>query len=127
MFKKIGDVFSMLKNAQQMQSRMNEIQQNLARQRVEGQAGGGMVTVEATGQQKIVSVRLDESLLENPDKEMIEDLLVGAINQALDKSREMMAAEMARLSEGLALPGLDEALAGLQDNSPAEDAGNEIV
>lgn len=122
MFKKIGNVFSMLKNAQQMQSRMTEMQEQLAHVRVEGNAGGGMVTVESTGQQKITAVRLEASLLENPDQEMIEDLLVGAINQALDKSREAAAEEMSKLAGEMNVPGLDEALGKLNPNAPGEDA-----
>lgn len=121
MFKKIGNVFSLLKNAQQMQSRMQEMQEQLAHVKVEGNAGGGMVTVEATGQQKITAVRLESSLLENPDQEMIEDLLVGAINQALDKSREAAAEHMQKLAGEMNVPGLDEALEQLNPNAP--DAG----
>lgn len=119
MFKKIGGLMSMLKNAQQMQSRMSEMQEQLAHVRVQGTAGGGMVTVESTGQQRITAVTLEESLLENPDREMIEDLLVGAINQALDKSREAAAEEMARLAGDLNVPGLEEALGRLSpDGEP---------
>lgn len=121
MFKKFGNVFSMLKNAQQMQSRMSEMQEQLAHVRVEGNAGGGMVTVEATGQQKITAVRLEDSLLENPDKELIEDLLVGAINQALDKSRERAAEEMSKLAGEMNVPGLDEALSKLNPGNPDDD------
>jgi len=118
MFKKLGNVFSMLKNAQQMQSQMSELQDSLAHVRVEGSTGGGMVKVQATGQQKIVTATIDDSLLESPDKEMLEDLLVGAANQALEKSREAAAEEMAKLTEGLDLPGLEEALQQIDPNPP---------
>ncbi len=119
MFKKIGNVFSMMKQAQQMQGRMSEMQEKLSHVRVEGAAGGGLVTVEANGQQKILNVRIDESLLQDSDKEMLEDLLVGAVNQAIDKAREAAAEEMSKLAGDLDLPGLDDALAKLNPNGDA--------
>ncbi len=82
MFKKIGNIFSLMKQAQEMQGRMSEMQEKLKHVRVEGTAGGGMVTVEANGQQKVLNVRIEDSLLKDGDKEMLEDLLVGAVNSA---------------------------------------------
>lgn len=122
MFKKIGNIFSMMKQAQEMQGRMSEMQEKLAHVRVEGSAGGGLVSVEANGQQKILNVTLDDSLLQDADKEMLEDLLVGAVNNAIDKAREAAAAEMAKLTEGLDLPGLDDALAKLNPNGGGPSA-----
>ena len=116
MFKKIGNMFSMLKQAQQMQARMGEMQEGLAHIRVEGAAGGGMVTVEANAQQKILGVRIEDSLLEDLDKEMLEDLMVGAVNQALDKAREAAAEEMQKITSDLNVPGLNEALEQLNPN-----------
>ena len=116
MFKKIGNMFSMLKQAQQMQARMGEMQEGLAHIRVEGAAGGGMVTVEANAQQKILGVRIEDSLLEDLDKEMLEDLMVGAVNQALDKAREAAAEEMQKITSELDVPGLNEALEKLNPN-----------
>jgi nucleoid-associated protein EbfC len=114
MFKKIGNIFSLMKQAQEMQGRMSEMQEKLKHVRVEGTAGGGMVTVEANGQQKVLGVRIEDSLLQDGDKEMLEDLLVGAVNSALDKAREAAAAEMAKITGDLNLPGLDEAIETLK-------------
>jgi hypothetical protein len=113
MFKKIAGIASMMKQAQQMQGRMAEMQESLAQLKVEAKAGGGMVTVEANGQQKILGVRIDASLLESNDKEMLEDLLVAAVNQALDKARETAAMEMQKITGDLNVPGLDEALSNM--------------
>ena len=116
MFKKFGNMMSMIKQAQQMQARVGEMQEGLANVRVEGTAGGGMVTVEANGQQKILGVRIEDSLLKDLDKEMLEDLVVGAVNQALDKAREAAAEEMQKITAGLDMPGLNEALDQLNPN-----------
>ena len=119
MFKNIGNVFSMMKQAKQMQSRMAEMQDSLARVRVEGGAGGGMVTVEANGQQKILAVRIEESLMQDGDKEMLEDLLVGAVNQALDKAREAATEEMAKITGDMNLPGLEDVLEQIKSHGNA--------
>jgi len=115
MFNGLGNLASMMKQASQMQGLMGEVQEKLARVKVSGTGGGGMVTVEVTGQQKMVSCRIDESLMETGDRELIEDLVTAATNQALEKSREAAAEEMNRLAGGLNLPGLSEALANFQE------------
>ena len=122
MFKGIGDIASMLKQAREMQGRMQEMQESLAKRRVEGTAGGGMVNVEASGQQKILGIRIEESLLESQDREMLEDLLVAATNQALDKAREAAAEEMSQVTGNLDLPGLGDALSKLGLGGGADDA-----
>lgn len=121
MFKGLGNLTSILKQAQEMQGRMNQIQEDLGKVHVEGSSGGGMVTVVANGQQKIVSCRLDKALLESNDQEMLEDLLVAAVNQALEKAKEAAAQEMGKLAGDLSLPGLGEALSklGLGDGPKA--------
>ena len=93
---------------------------------VEGSASGGMVRVEANGQQKILAIHLEDSLLENPDREMLEDLVVAATNQALDKSREAAAEEMAKLTGNLDIPGLGDALSqmGLDMPGSGPNAGS---
>ena len=111
MLKGIGNLAAIFKQAQQFQGKMSEMQENLGQVRVEGQAGGGMVTVEASGHQKILNIRVEESLLESNDREMLEDLLVAAVNQALDKAKEAAAEEMSKMTGDMNLPGLDDALA----------------
>ena len=110
MFKGLGNIASLMKQAQEMQGRMGEMQETLGRLRVEGSAGGGMVTVEASGQQKILNVRVEKSLFESGDQEMLEELVVAATNQALEKAKELAAEEMAKVTGNLNLPGLNEAL-----------------
>ncbi|MBQ15820.1 MAG: YbaB/EbfC family nucleoid-associated protein [Planctomycetaceae bacterium] len=106
----LGNLASLMKQATQMQGLMGEMQEKLARIRVSGTAGGGMVQVEVSGQQKILSCTIDESLLKTGDREMIEDLVVAAGNQAMDRSREAAAGEMNQLAGGLDLPGLSDAM-----------------
>jgi DNA-binding YbaB/EbfC family protein len=116
MLKGLGNMASMLKQAHALRGQVAEMQERLARARVQGSAGGGMVMVEANGQQNILGVRIDPSVLD--DKEMLEDLLVAATNQALEKSREAAAREMEQVTGNFNVPGLGEALAkmGLGDS-----------
>lgn len=111
MFKGLGQLASLLKNAGAIQERMQAMQENLKRLRIEGSAGGGMVTVEMNGQQQVLSCRIEESLFASGDREMVEDLTVAAVNQALDKARLAAVDEMNRLGGGLDVPGIGEALA----------------
>lgn len=113
MFKGLGNMASMLKQAQEMSGKMKEMQESLANLKVEGSAGGGMVVVEASGQKKILSVKIEEGLLESNDQEMLQDLIVAATNQALTKAEEKAAEEMSKLTGGMNLPGLDDALSQL--------------
>jgi hypothetical protein len=120
MFGNLGNLTSLLRNApeimrqmQQMQGRMAELKENLSKVRVEGSAGGGMVKVEASGQQKILRVSVEESLLNSNDREMLEDLLVAATNQALEKAREAAAQEMTRLAGDVDLSGVGDMLSKL--------------
>jgi DNA-binding YbaB/EbfC family protein len=126
MFKGLGNFASMMKQAQGIQDRMSKLQEEMGQLRVEASAGGGMVRVEANGQQKILAIQLEDSLLENPDREMLEDLLVAATNQALDKSREAAAEEMAKLTGNLDIPGLGDALSqmGLDMPGSGPNAGS---
>jgi nucleoid-associated protein EbfC len=111
MLKGLGNIASLMRNAQEIQARAAEMRERLAALRVEGAAGGGMVRVEATGEQKLVGVSIEESLVNSGDRELLEDLLVAAVNQALEQSRAAAAEEMSNLTDGLNLPGLEEALA----------------
>lgn len=107
MLKGLGNLASLMKHAQEIQSRMGAMQEQLGELRVEGTAGGGMVTVEASGHQQILSVRIEQSLLDDNDREMLEDLVLAATNQALEKAKQAAAAQMQGLSD---MPGLGEAL-----------------
>ena len=101
--KGMGD---MLRQAQMMQKKMQEIQADMGKRTVEATAGGGMVTVVATGSQDIVSIRIDKTVVDPNDVDMLQDLVLAAVNDALKKARDMQQSEMAALTGGLKIPGL---------------------
>src|SRR5207253_9064130 len=92
----------MLRQVQQMQDRMTKLQQELESETVEASAGGGAVTVVATGTQKLVSVRIDPDAASDPER--LQDLAVAAVNEAMEKSREMSSAKIQSVATGLGLP-----------------------
>jgi len=92
----------MLRQVQQMQDRMAKVQAELEHETVSATAGGGVVSAVATGTQKLVSVSIDPSTTE--DVELLQDLVVAAVNEALDHSRQLAASKMQALSAGLGLP-----------------------
>jgi nucleoid-associated protein EbfC len=92
----------MLRQVQQMQDRMAKLQEELEHETVDATAGGGAVRAVATGTQKLVSVTIDPSATE--DIEILEDLVVAAVNEALEQSRQLAASKMQALSSGLGLP-----------------------
>ena len=96
----------LMKQAQQMQKRMLEIREELANRTVEATVGGGMVTAVVNGQQEVISLRITQEVVDPEDTEMLEDLVVAAINEALQQSQELMSAEMSKLTGGLKIPGL---------------------
>ncbi len=97
---------NMMKQAQKLQSKMLEMQEELGNRTVSAQVGGGMVEVVANGRQEILSLRIDPEVVNPDDTEMLQDLILAAINDALNRSREMVSAEMAKLTGGLKIPGL---------------------
>lgn len=113
MFKGLTNFAAILKEAQQIQGRAEEMQAKLGQLRVQGSAGGGMVVVEASGLQRILSIKIEPSLLAGSDSEMLEDLLVSATNQALEKGAQAAADEMAKMTSNLQLPGLNDMMAKL--------------
>ncbi len=104
-----GGMNNMMKQFGNMQKKMQKMQDELGNMIVEGTAGGGMVTVKATGKQEIVSVKIDPQILSD-DVEMVEDMIVGAVNHALTKAQELNAEKMGgimpNLPGGLKIPGL---------------------
>ena len=96
----------MMKQAQQLQARMLKRQAELAERTVESAVGGGMIKVVANGRQQIVSIRIEREVVNPEDVEMLQDLVLAAVNDALTKSQEMVSAEMGKLTGGLNLPGL---------------------
>lgn len=96
----------LMKQAQQMQKRMLEIREELANQTIEASVGGGMVTAVVNGQQELVSLHITPEVVDPDDTEMLEDLVVAAVNEALQKSHEMMSDEMSKLTGAFNIPGL---------------------
>jgi len=95
-----------MKQAQKIQSEIARVQQELSRKTVDASAGGGMVTVVANGKQEIISVKIEPEVVTSGDIEMIQDLVLAAVNEALKKSQEMIAEEMRKITGGLNIPGL---------------------
>ena len=110
MFKQLGNIASMLKQAQQMSGRMQEVNDALRSQRVEGNSGGGMITVDANGLGEVLKVSIDPELVARGDRELIEDLLPAAFNDAQAKAKQLHAESMKSLTSDMNLPGLDDAL-----------------
>lgn len=96
----------LMKQAQKLQSKMAEMQEELGRRTVSAQAGGGMVEATVNGRQELVSLRIDPEVANPDDIEMLQDLITAAINEALNRSRDMVAQEMSKLTGGLQIPGL---------------------
>jgi nucleoid-associated protein EbfC len=120
-FKGLGNLAnlgSLLKQAQQMGGRLKQISEELKAKRAEGSAGGGMVTVEVNGLGEVLACRIDPSLVASGDRELIEDLLPGAVNQALVKAKGLHAEAMKSMTEGLDVPGLGTMLAQLSGGEP---------
>lgn len=97
---------NMLKQAQQLQSRLAKAQEELGSMTVEGTAGGGAVKVVVTGDQKLQSIKINTEVVNREDVEMLEDLVLSAINDGLEKSRNLAANHLGKLTGGLRIPGL---------------------
>ena len=97
---------NMMKQAQKLQSKMLKMQEELAEKTVETSAGGGMISVVANGRQQIVSISIDKEVVDPDDVEMLQDLILAAVNDALNKAQEMVAGEMGKLTGGFNIPGM---------------------
>ncbi len=100
------DINSIMQQAREMQEKMAKVQNELASKTVTGSAGGGMVTVQATGKGEILSISIEDEVIDRSEKELLQDLVAGAVNDALRKARELAKSEMAGLAGGLQIPGL---------------------
>ncbi len=99
-----ADLTELVSRAREAQSKLAELQRELATRRVEASAGGGMVTVVASGALRILEVRVEPSLLETGDRAMLQDLTAAAVNAALARAQQMVQEELQKASAGLALP-----------------------
>ena len=99
-----GNMGKMMKQVQKLQTQMAKLQEELAERTVESSAGGGAVTAIVTGANEVVEVKIDPATIDTDDIEMLEDLVVAAVNEALRKAQEMVAQEMGKLTGGMNLP-----------------------
>jgi DNA-binding YbaB/EbfC family protein len=116
MFKGLGNLANlgeMMKQASQMGARVQEVQERMKSLRVTGEGGGGMVQVEMTAAQEVLAVRIEPGLVERGEREMIEDLTVAAIRDALEKARVLHAEAMQEVTGGMNLPGMGDMLSKL--------------
>ena len=97
---------NMMKQAQKLQTKMMRLQEEMADKTVESASGGGMVKVVANGRQQIVSVSIEKEVVDPDDVDMLQDLILAAVNDALTKSQEMVTAEMSKLTGGMNIPGI---------------------
>ena len=102
----IGAMGNLLKQAQDMQARMAKIQEELANKTVDGSAGGGMVQVTVNGQFNVTAVKIEASVINVAEKDMLEDLVLAAVNDGVRKARDLVSSEMSKVTGGLKIPGL---------------------
>ncbi len=100
------NINKMLKQAQQMQQKMQSAQADLAAKSVEATAGGGKVTVTANGSGDVTSIKIDPAVVDADDVEMLEDLVLSGVKLAQDKAKEMMQKEMEKVTGGMGMPGM---------------------
>jgi len=101
-----GPLKNLMKQAQQMQAKLARVQEEMKTREVEATAGGGMVSVRANGAQEVLAIRIEREIVNPDDVEMLQDLVKAAVNEALRKSREMVAEEMGKITGGMGIPGL---------------------
>ena len=101
--KGMGDL---VRQAQIMQKKMAKMQEEMAKRTVDASSGGGMVTVRVNGSQEVLSVTIDPVAVDPNDVEMLQDLVLAAVNEALKKSKDMVQAEMSQITGGINIPGM---------------------
>ena len=106
MAQNLGGMGDLLKQAQEMQGRIAKIQEELGQKTVEGSAGGGMVQVTVNGQFNLTTVKIEPSVINPAEKEMLEDLIMAAVNDGMRKARDMVSTEMSKITGGFKIPGL---------------------
>jgi DNA-binding YbaB/EbfC family protein len=102
----LGNMGNLFKQAQELQSRLAQVQEELAQKTVEASSGGGMVRVVVNGQLALSSIKIDPEVVNPNDTAMLEDLIQAAVNEGLRRAREMVSEEMSKVTGGLKIPGL---------------------
>jgi DNA-binding YbaB/EbfC family protein len=107
MSKAFGPLGNIMKQAQELQERLGQIQEQAAARTVEASAGGGMVTAVVSGRLEVIGLRIDPEVFKSGDVEMVQDLVIAAVNQGIRAAQEMMADEMKKVTGGLKIPGMN--------------------
>lgn len=97
---------NLIKQAQELQARMAALQEEMGKREVEASAGGGMVRAVVNGRQDLVSLTIEKEVVNSEDVEMLQDLILAAVNEAIARSKEMVRTEMTKLTGGITIPGL---------------------
>jgi nucleoid-associated protein EbfC len=103
MAKGLGNI---MKQAQQMQAKMARVQQDLEKKELEATAGGGMVTARVNGKQELLELKIEKDVVDPEDVEMLQDLVLAAVNEAIKQSQKMIQDEMGKVTGGMNIPGL---------------------
>jgi DNA-binding YbaB/EbfC family protein len=101
-----GGLGGIMKQAQQMQRRMAQVQEELEKKQIEASSGGGMVTAVVNGKQQLLDLKIDPSVVDADDVEMLQDLIMAAINEAVKQSQQIASEEMGKVTGGMNIPGL---------------------
>ena len=123
MFKGLANLGALLKQAQQIGGQMDKLSEEMKNRRTSGSAGGGMVEIEVNGLLEVTACRIDPTVFAQGDRELVEDLVLAATNQAVAKAKQLHAEALRGLTGGLPLPGLDEIVqkfAGAIDEEPKD-------
>jgi DNA-binding YbaB/EbfC family protein len=104
--KGLGNLTGFIKQAQEMQKKIAAVQDGLKNRVVEGSSGGGMITAMVNGRQELLKIKIDPQVVDPDDVEMLEDLVVAAVSQAVEKSKDLAKEEMAKVTGGLSIPGM---------------------
>jgi DNA-binding YbaB/EbfC family protein len=111
MFQGLSNLAGLMKQAQEMGSKLQGLQAQLRERQVTGSAGGGLVEIDVNGAMEVQRCRIDPQLLISPDRELLEDLITSAVNQGVERARQMHADAMQEVTGNLPIPGLQDALA----------------
>ncbi len=101
-----GDMGKMMKQVQKMQSEMAKLQEELAERTVEATAGGGVVKVVVNGRHEIKEIQIDPEVIDPEEPELLEDLVLAAVNEAMKEAQDMISEEMSKITGGMKLPGM---------------------
>jgi len=120
MFERLSSLGALIKQAQQIGGQMQELTEKLKERRTVGTAGGGMVEIEINGLMEVLRCHIEDQLISQGDRELIEDLVAAAIGQAVAKAKQLHSDAMKELTGNLEIPGVQEALAKLAGSLPPE-------